>query len=174
MIERLRRVLRQAQGTEQSRGAQSSRRGSNPRKKILLQQKGLTNMDKQVVDSLQQLFKEKNWVKLAFLFGSQAKGRAGTESDFDIGVWPEGDDTHKHDADIDRLWLELERQLKRSVDLVTLPNASPIVAWEAFKGVPLSIKDERFYINKILEVSSEAEDFQEFLMDVWKAREGEK
>lgn len=131
-------------------------------------------MDNKTINSLQQLFKGKGWIKLAFLFGSQSKGRAGAESDFDIGIWPEGDNPQKYEKDINRLWLELERQLKKPVDLVTLPNAAPTIAWQALKGTPLSIKDERFYINKMLEVSSEAEDFQEFVMDVWKAREGKK
>ncbi len=131
----------------------------------------LAEMDQQFTATLQSIFKEKKWVKLAFLFGSQSKGKNRSESDFDIAIWPE--ETAK-DKDINNLWLELEETLKKSVDLVNLSSAAPLVAWEAFKGTPIDIKDQRFYINKMLEVSSEAEDFSRFVIDVWKAREAKK
>lgn len=128
-------------------------------------------MEKEFTKELQSLFKSKNWVKLAFLFGSQSRGKPRLESDFDIAIWPEEKTEEKN---IDKLWLELEKILKRSVDLLDLSSASPLVAWEAFKGIPLKIEDGRFYINKMLEVSSEAEDFNQFVTDIWKAREAKK
>jgi len=121
-----------------------------------------------MVQKLREFFSKTNWVKLAFLFGSQASGRTVSESDFDIGIWPEEGTA---EGNISKLSLELERLLKKPVDLVILPNAAPIVAGEAFRGIPLVIRDERFYISKMLEVSQEAEDFQDFVMDIWRARE---
>lgn len=126
--------------------------------------------DKQT-NALESIFKEKKWVKLAFLFGSQAKGRSGAESDFDIAIWPT-DETD--DKTISKLWQELEIALKKPVDLINLSSASPMVAWQAFKGIPLTIIDRRFYINKMLEISSEAEDINSFIIDVWNAREAKK
>ncbi|MFH1386893.1 MAG: nucleotidyltransferase domain-containing protein [bacterium] len=125
-------------------------------------------MDKHLNDSLKALFKEKNWVDLAFLFGSQSKGKGGAESDFDVAIWPAEKTEEKN---IDKLWLELEKTLKKPVDLVNLPSASPLVAWKAFQGIPLLVKDRRFYLNKMLEISSEAEDLNNFITDVWHARE---
>jgi len=108
---------------------------------------------------------------MAFLFGSQAKERGGAESDFDIAIWP----SEKAEAKkIDKLWLELENTLKKPVDLVNLPSASPLVAWKAFQGIPLLVKDRRFYLNKMLEISSEAENMNNFIADVWHAREAKE
>lgn len=126
-------------------------------------------MDKQLTDSLKTLFKEKKWVELAFLFGSQSKGRSGAESDYDIAIWPA---EKTDDKNLDKLWLELEKVVKKPVDLINLPAAPPIVAWEAFKGIPLLVKNQRFYLNKMLEISAEAEDMNNFIAEVWQAREG--
>lgn len=128
-------------------------------------------MNEQLTSALQALFKEKKWIKLAFLFGSQAKKRGGAESDFDLAIWPAEETDEKN---IDKLWLELEKTLKKPVDLVNLSSASPIVAWQAFKGIPLVIQDRRFYINKMLETSSEAEDINNFIIDVFRAREAKE
>lgn len=133
--------------------------------------RSIIDLDKQLTSTLQSLLKEKKWVELAFLFGSQSKGRSGAESDFDIAIWPAEKTEEKN---IDRLWMELEKTLKKPVDLVNLSSASPIVAWEAFKGTPLSIRNKCFYINKMLEVSSGAEDINRFIVDVWKAREAKE
>ena len=128
-------------------------------------------VDDDTVNKLKQVFKENNWVKLAFLFGSQSKGIGKVESDFDVAIWPDENSTEREK---NQLWLQLEKALKKPVDLVSVPDASPLVAWEAFSGIPLVIRDQRFYINKMLEVSDEAHDFSSFVMDIWKAREKDK
>ncbi|OGC14697.1 hypothetical protein A3J90_08915 [candidate division WOR-1 bacterium RIFOXYC2_FULL_37_10] len=125
-------------------------------------------MDKRIIEQLKDFFASQEKIKLAFLFGSQSKGRGIAESDFDIAVWPDDSVTEK---EMTSIWVELQRLLKTSVDLVDLSSARATIAWEAFRGTPLSIKDEFFYINKMLEVSSEAEDFQDFVLDVWRLRQ---
>ncbi|MBI5400309.1 nucleotidyltransferase domain-containing protein [Candidatus Saganbacteria bacterium] len=126
-------------------------------------------MTEQIIVELQRLLQGRKEIKLAFLFGSQAKKRALSESDYDIAVWPEEGTSEEK---INQLWLDLEKVVKRSVDLINLPQARPTIAWEALRGLPLVIRDNKFYIDNMLLISSEAEDFQDFVIDVWKAREG--
>lgn len=125
-------------------------------------------MENEITGKLRDYIKGIPWVKLAFLFGSRATGRVMAESDYDIGVWP---DETASEGDYNRLWAELERLLKSNVDLVDMSRGRPTIVWEAFKGIPLFIRDERFYIDKRLEVSSEAEDIGAFIIDIWNSRE---
>lgn len=105
---------------------------------------------------------------LAFLFGSQASGRAMAESDVDIAVWlAEG----TLDKDVQLLWDRLEDVVKRPVDLVILNTAAPSLAWAAFRGRPLVVRDRRLFLSLMLRISTEAEDFHEFIEDCWRWRE---
>ncbi|KAF0134347.1 MAG: putative nucleotidyltransferase [Candidatus Saganbacteria bacterium] len=116
---------------------------------------------------LSEYFKNNKSIVLAFLFGSAAKGRQIAESDVDIAVWFKNNYTMK---DIDKIWLEVEKAIKRNIDLIILNQARPTIAWEAMRGKKLSIKNYGLYIKKMLEVSSEAEDFNNFILDFWKLR----
>jgi uncharacterized protein len=61
-----------------------------------------------------------------FLFGSQARGRAGEASDYDLAVLL--DRPFPTAERIREVQSELESQLGKDVDLVVLDTASPIVA----------------------------------------------
>jgi predicted nucleotidyltransferase len=63
-------------------------------------------------------------VRLAVLFGSVARREAGTASDLDVGV--AGPDT----SALPSLALRLERATGRSVDLVALTEAPPLLRFE--------------------------------------------
>lgn len=123
--------------------------------------------DKEKRESLRDYFSQKKGVELAFLFGSAAKGRMLSESDVDIAIWLKDP---QNPEEINRLWGELEDMLKKEVDLVLLNRASPTIAWAALRGYPLWIQDYRLYLNLLLEVSREAEDFQDFVIDLWQWR----
>lgn len=69
------------------------------------------------------------------------------------------------------MWNELEDLLKRDVDLVVLNIANATVAWEALRGKKIIINDHSFYINYMLEVSREAEDFREVIRDIYRYRQ---
>lgn len=116
-------------------------------------------------EALKKYFKSKKNIQLAFLFGSQAKGRAIKESDFDIAIWPEAGVPQE---EINLLWQEIEGLLHSNVDLILLPKARPTVAWSALRGKRLLIRDFKLYLNLFLNVSREAEDIQDFLIDYRK------
>ena len=117
-----------------------------------------------LINELVLFFEKREDLLLAFLFGSQAKNRAGKESDYDIAVWPK---TQLSREAVDQLWQELESLLKTNVDLVLLPQARPTVAWSALRGKRLLIRDFKLYLNLFVNVSREAEDIQDFLIDYW-------
>lgn len=118
--------------------------------------------------ALKKYFLKNEKVALAFLFGSQAKKRTVAESDFDIAVWLEGDYGQN---DVNRIWGDLEDILKKEVDLVILNQASTTIAGAAVRGVPLLVRNYKFYLDYMIEVSGEAEDFQDFIIDLWRLKE---
>lgn len=123
---------------------------------------------KNKIDELKFLFEKEKDIVLAFLFGSFAKNREILESDVDIGIYLDKEwDLEK----IHKLWNRIERIVERNVDLIILNEARPTIAWEALRGIPLKIKDRRFYIEYILKVSREAEDFADFVIDFYRWRE---
>ncbi|HEY3358496.1 MAG TPA: nucleotidyltransferase domain-containing protein [Polyangia bacterium] len=74
-------------------------------------------------------------ITLAVLFGSVAAGRGGPASDVDIGVLA-GARELPVQARLD-LAVALERVLRREVDLVDLGRATPLLRFEAARGVCL-------------------------------------
>ncbi len=79
----------------------------------------------------------------AILFGSQATGKADSESDIDIALLykptaiPNG-------LDLLQFKQELSDMMHQEVDIVLLNNASPIIAMQAVKnGIPLFIRDPK-------------------------------
>ncbi|MEK7377036.1 MAG: nucleotidyltransferase domain-containing protein [Candidatus Margulisiibacteriota bacterium] len=119
------------------------------------------------MEKLREYFGCKQEVIMAFLFGSSAKSRMTSQSDFDIAVWlREGYSIEE----INSTWRDLESILKRNVDLIVLNQARPSIAWAAMRGKKILVRDFRFFINKMLEVSAEAEDFREFTLDFWRLR----
>ncbi|MEW6606090.1 MAG: nucleotidyltransferase domain-containing protein [bacterium] len=122
-------------------------------------------MDKSKIEELRRYFEKRNDVCLAFLFGSQAKSVFCQESDVDLAVY-------LNDTSMEtQIWLDVERIVKKEVDLIILNRAKPIISWEAIRGIPLIIKDDRLYLNFLLEVSWEAQDLIEFNIDAWKMKE---
>ena len=68
---------------------------------------------------------EKQGVKKAALFGSQARGDAKKNSDVDILIQYENED--KNLFDFAELKLDIEEVLKRKVDLVTYNSLHPLL-----------------------------------------------
>jgi predicted nucleotidyltransferase len=122
---------------------------------------------KLVVDAkvLKNYFEHHEGIVMAFLFGSSARSKNSSESDIDIAIYTKGQINET------KLWCELERLVKREVDLVILNRAIPTIAWEAIRGIPLVIKDRRLYLDFMLNISREAEDLIEFNLDMYGLRE---
>lgn len=128
-----------------------------------------------LLGTLKNYFEERKDVAFAFLFGSAIKGKVRKEGDVDIGVyfWPENDieweefeKTYPVEA---RIGLDLERLLKKEVDLVVLNRARAILADEIVrKGIPIIIKNEWLFVNFLCVVSDEAEYVREWLSSYYK------
>jgi predicted nucleotidyltransferase len=75
-------------------------------------------------------------VRLAVVFGSAARGTARSGSDVDVGVLLEEDD------DLPALQVALERALGRSVDLISLRTAPPLLRFEIARDGKLLVERE--------------------------------
>ncbi len=117
---------------------------------------------KKEIGMLKQWLEQEQFVLLAFLFGSAAKGRETAESDIDIAVYLK--DKKKEDL----VWNKAKKIFGREIDLVLLNDAPASLISNVFKtGVPLTIKDRRLFSALYLENSMEAEDFAGFASDYW-------
>lgn len=92
----------------------------------------LTEDARSVVESLRTTLAREGGVRLAVLFGSFAKSGHGPDSDVDVAVIPT-------DPNASLAWeLELGGALTRScgrtVDLVRLDRATPLVRWEVARA----------------------------------------
>jgi uncharacterized protein len=116
---------------------------------------------------LKEFFKDRGDIIMAFLFGSVAKGKSMKESDIDIAVYFKNYDEKL----VFKTWNDLEDLLKKDVDLVVLNIANATIAWEALRGKKIVVNDENFYLNYMLNVSMEAEDFREVIFDIYKRRQ---
>lgn len=121
-----------------------------------------------MIDKLKKYFGTRKDVEMAFLFGSEAAGRAMDESDVDVAVWFRDDYDMKV---INTLWKKLELLLHRNVDLIVLNQARPTIAWAAMRGVPLVIRNYRFFIQQMLMLSDEAEFIQDLTLDLYALRQ---
>jgi len=116
-------------------------------------------MDNTVLETLKKVCEEDENVKMAFVFGSFAKGGDIPESDVDVAVYLKDPDKHHE------VWRKIDSVVARDTDLVVLNIARPTIAWAALRGVPLVIKDHKFHLEYMLRVSSEAEDCYEYALD---------
>lgn len=122
--------------------------------------------NKALIEKLKKYFRGLKGVSLAFLFGSFSRGAESALSDMDIAVYLENPELE------DKIWLEVERIVKKEIDLVIINRAPPTVVWAALKdGIPLSVKNKALYLDLFLKISSEALDFIEFNLDFLNKRE---
>ncbi len=136
----------------------------------------ITDSDKKV---LKGYFKNRKDIAFAFLFGSQARGNATALSDVDIAVYfypnnrwyIEYEQEVFYDAE-DEIWADIERILKKEVELLVLNRVSVCVGASAIKGIPLAINDWRLYLDFMVIITHAAEDFREFIISDYIERAG--
>ncbi|MBI5047997.1 MAG: nucleotidyltransferase domain-containing protein [Deltaproteobacteria bacterium] len=135
-------------------------------------------MKNEMITLLQPYFEKRDDIVMAFLFGSWAKGKGGMDSDVDIAVYfkPKTSRLEWEDSDARYdgetvLWREIEGLLGKEVDLLVLNRAASSVAESAISGAPLVIKDRGLYVDFMMRVTAEAEDFREFVISYWKLKE---
>jgi len=134
------------------------------------------------IKALKTYFKGRKDIAFAFLFGSQAKGKATKLSDIDIAVYfyPKNKRPIEYEEEIfyageDEIWADLDRLLKKEVELLVLNRVSASVAASAIKGVPLTINDWGLYLDFMAIITEVAEDFREMLFrDFLERREFER
>jgi predicted nucleotidyltransferase len=77
------------------------------------------------IEAIRRLLEARSGVRLAYVFGSVASGRARPTSDADVAVLFAGPPSP---AELDRLTEDLEAAAGRPVDLVDLAKAPPLLA----------------------------------------------
>lgn len=99
-------------------------------------------MDK---NQLIKKLKSDSAILAAILFGSEASGHAGTESDIDLALFF-NEKKIPNVLEILQLKEQLSDLMQRDVDIVLLNHASPIIAMQAIKnGIPLFILNQKAY-----------------------------
>jgi predicted nucleotidyltransferase len=91
-----------------------------------------------VVEKLKHVLQQTPEVRLAVLFGSMSRRTARPGSDVDVAILLKSDS----DPDGTRLNVELERELARSVHLVRLDTAPPLLRFEIARDGLLLIERE--------------------------------
>lgn len=124
------------------------------------------------IDELKEYFSGKDDIAFAFLFGSEAKGNAGADSDIDIGIYfyPQENRLDLEDDVFfdgeDKIWNDLERLTGREVDLVVFNRASSSICSSAYlEGIPIIIKDHSLYLDHFLIATDLAEEYRYFTED---------
>lgn len=124
---------------------------------------------------LKAYFEGRSDVVFAFVFGSSVTGRVRAEGDIDIAVyfqsehgveWEESGKKWEAEA---RIALDLERLLKKEIDLIILNRARATLADEIIrKGAPIIIKDTGLLLDFLCIISDEAEYVREWMLDYYK------
>lgn len=118
----------------------------------------------EIIDLLRNYFEKREDVAFAFLFGSSVKGNIRKEGDIDIGIYfcPEKDIEwemfgKKYKGE-NRIALEIERLLKKDIDLVVLNRARAVLADEILRnGTPIIIKNTKIFLDFLCVVTDESE-----------------
>jgi len=134
------------------------------------------------IKALKDYFENRKDIAFAFLFGSQAKGRATKLSDIDIAVYfyPEKRHPIEYEEEVfykgeDDVWSDVEQILKKEIEMLVLNRVYASVAASAIRGIPLAINDWGLYIDFMLIITAEAEDFMEMVLtDFMERRKFEK
>ena len=134
-------------------------------------------MNCKMLKVLKDYFEGRKDIAFAFLFGSAARGKIREEGDIDIAVyfWPEKEveweafgKTYKGER---RIALDLERLLKKEVDLIVLNRARAILADEIVRrGEPIVIKDRGIYIDFLCIITDEAEYVRNWFETYYRGR----
>jgi len=124
--------------------------------------------DSDLLPKLEKYFSNRKDVAFAFLYGSIARGNPHKNSDIDIAVYfyPEVRHPIQYEEDVyfhgeDEIWADLERLLRKEVELLVLNRAASIIGSSAARGIRLAVKDWKLYLDFLEAVSMEAEDFME-------------
>lgn len=133
------------------------------------------------IRALKDYFEKIPSVLLAFVFGSRARNKTRSGSDWDIAVyftpeeWAEIE-TERDYPEEQKIWSDLIDILKTdAVDLVILNRAIPSLVFEVLrKGIPLVIKDRGLYLDLLCKTAREAIDWWKFVEEYYEISERSK
>jgi len=124
------------------------------------------------INALKNYFENRKDIAFAFLFGSQARGTAEKLSDIDIAVYFYPDKRHpiEYEEEVfydteDEVWDDIEKILKKEAEMLVMNRVSATVAASAIRGIPLAINDLGLYLDFMLIVTREAEDFGNMIIE---------
>jgi len=124
------------------------------------------------IKTLKEYFGNCKDVAFAFLFGSQTTGKANKLSDIDIAVYfyPEKRHPVEYEEEVfyngeDEVWFDIEKLLKKDVEMIILNRVSSSISASAIRGIPLAINDWELYLDFMEVVTQEAEDFMTFYIN---------
>jgi predicted nucleotidyltransferase len=127
-------------------------------------------IDAELLETLERYFSKRNDIAFAFLFGSATRGKIRKEGDIDIAVYfrpdkgVEWENFSKRYKGENRIALDLERLLKKEIDLVVLNRARSVLADEIIrKGKSIIIRDRGIFLDFLCIVSDEAEYVRDWL-----------
>ncbi|MEW6457072.1 MAG: nucleotidyltransferase domain-containing protein [Acidobacteriota bacterium] len=128
-------------------------------------------IENRMTEKLEECFKNRKEVAFSFLYGSQARGVATSLSDIDIAIYfypknrrpVEFEELVYYEKE-DEIWLDIERLLKKEVELLVLNRAPATIAASAIRGIPIVIRDWGLYLDFMEYVTSEAIDFRNLLI----------
>ncbi len=103
------------------------------------------NLEKeQLIPLLEKFFQAQEYVELAYLFGSAAKGKAGVLSDIDIGIYlsPKTTKAQRNQKRLEFI-AKLTTILKNNrIDLLVINDTPPVLNFEIIKpNVPVLVRD---------------------------------
>lgn len=134
-------------------------------------------METNLIEKLKEYFSQRGDIAFAFLYGSQAKGHANRLSDVDIAVYFYPLERHPTEFEKEvfydgenEIWGDLQKLLRKEVELLVLNRVSANVAASAIRGAPLVIKDWGLYLDFMEVITDVAEDFTELIISDYKER----
>lgn len=128
---------------------------------------------RELIKKLTDYFARRGDISMAFLFGSQAMERAHASSDWDIAAyfktsgrgveWEESEADYPKENEILADLMAILRTDK--VDFVVLNRAPVSIADAAIRGEPLVIKERSIWLDFMMIITREADDFRAFAKD---------
>lgn len=138
-------------------------------------------MERKKISLLKKYFSQRADVVMAFVFGSRIKKRTTKISDWDIAVYFKPDspvtewENERDYPQEDKLWADLIEILNTdNVDLIVLNRAPASIAASAIEGLPLVVKNREIYLEFMLIITQEAEDYRqttkEYAQVYWRSQ----
>ncbi len=127
----------------------------------------------ELISTLERKIKEmeselrKKGVIAVILFGSLARGNANSTSDVDIAVlFRRG-----LEPNADWIYQELQKTLRKEVDLVILNEAPPRIRFSALKGKVLYVSDEKEFVHFMARTYDDWADLEHLRRTIWRYAE---